>query len=207
MNVSTPLRDAPSPEELAMIRGEEDSILRRLDSLEREVVRLRARLATLEDVERYRDTLLRRHGGAEQSSLSPSCHLAAREFVEVGSGFHFLECSEGEDAYRWTGPQSEARLTFWLDRSQPILVRIGVCAFGAGSAETPVLVEVDGNGYTADFDESLGALVVGPVPPRSHAGPTEVMIHSPVMFRPAQSGGGDDRLLGLAINRIDLLPA
>jgi hypothetical protein len=207
MNVSTLLRDAPLSNDLATLRGEDESIIRRLESLEREVARLRASLATLEDIERYRDTLLRRHGVVEQSSLSRSCQLAAREFVELGSGFHFLEYSEGEDAYRWTGPQSEARLTFWLDRTGPILVRIGIRAFGAGSAETPVLVEVDGESFTAAYDASLRALVVGPVPPRPHAGPTEVVIHSPVMFCPAQSGQGDSRLLGMAINRIELLPA
>jgi hypothetical protein len=137
--------------------------------------------------------------------LSPSAHLAAREFVEAGSGFHSLEYGDSDVAFRWTGPESSTRLIFWVDRSRPIQVRIGVLSLGASAPGTPVLVEVDGVDHVAAYDAAGKALVVAPVAPRPQLGPTVVVIHSPAMAFP-HSADGDRRLVGIAVSRVDLTP-
>lgn len=201
MNVTTRAgkHGAASPGDIAALE-------RRVRVLEQELTALRAAVASLQDLERCRDLLLNRYGAVEMPALSRSCQVQAQEFIDHGSGFHGLEYGDQHAAYRWTGPEKAARLTFWLDRSQPVLVRVGISSFGANAPDAPVTLEVDGVPYTATYDAGGQCLVAGPVAPATHAGPTELVIHTPAMFSPADQGQSDTRVLGLAVNRIELIP-
>jgi hypothetical protein len=203
MNLSTLARHSTEAESSNMAL---DDALRRIRVLEESLANLRAAVSVLESLERHRDTLLSRFGEVQAPALSSSCHVSAREFIEYGIGFHGLEYGGQNAAYRWTGPSHESRLMFWLDRRAPIEVRIGISSFGATPKDSPVSVEVDGVAYAATFDPDAECLVAGPVPPAQHVGPTEVVIHSPRMFSPSNGGEGDTRILGLAINRIEVAP-
>jgi hypothetical protein len=181
-------------------------VMDRLALLEAEVGRLRNALAILQDLERYRDALPLTAAG-DGVALHSACVLDALDFVQAGAGFHQLEYSPSGLPYRWTGPGPSAHLTFWLDRTRPILVRIAVHSFGATGEETPIQIDVDGEPFLAPREPGMLGLLAGPVPPRDTPGPTHVTIHAPQVFSPARAGGSDTRLLGLALSRIELLPA
>ncbi len=203
MNVSTRARQTVNAE--ADNKVLEDA-LRRIRVLEESLLNLRTAVSVLEGLERHRDTLLSRFGEVQAPALSSSCRVSARDFIDYGTGFHDLEYGGQNAAYRWTGPSHESRLLFWLNRSASVEVRIGISSFGTNPQDAPVSVEVDGTTYAAIYDPTGECLVVGPVPPAQHAGPTEVVIHSPRMFSPSNNGESDNRILGLAVNRIEVIP-
>ncbi|SDB74884.1 hypothetical protein SAMN02927895_05587 [Belnapia rosea] len=195
-----PVTKAPS-------KKSQDELALRLATLEREVARLQSQMAMLMDLERLRDGILAQGGEVVDSPLSPVALLQASEFIEAGSGFHFLEYGEDGTPYRWTGPDPEARLVFWVDRSRLLRLQVRVRSFGAGGPERPVVVTIDGQPYPARLVPQASALVAGPLPVLNAIRPTEVVLRSPVMFSPAQDGGSDERLLGMAISHIELVPA
>ncbi len=203
MDVSTRASDSVDTE--TGNKALEDA-LRRIRVLEESLGNLRVAVNVLESLERHRDTLLARFGEVQAPALSSSCHVSARDFIDYGSGFHALEYGTQNGPHRWTGPSHEARLLFWLDRKAPVEVRIGISSFGTTPPDTSISVEVDGIVHAATYDPTGECLVVGPVPPAQHAGPTEVVIHSPRMFSPSNNGEGDSRILGLAVNRIEVTP-
>lgn len=179
----------------------------RLATLEREMARLQSQVTLLMDVERLRDGIIAGGGQVEEVVLSPIALLQAGEFLEAGSGFHFLEYGEDGTPYRWTGPEPEARLVFWVSRARPLRLQVRVRSFGAGGAERPVVVTIDGQPYPAKLIPQASALIVGPLPTIQSVRPTEIVLRSPVMFSPAQTGGSDERVLGMAISHIELVPA
>jgi hypothetical protein len=178
----------------------------RLTLLEAEVSRLRTSLATLEALERYRDMVPLAETGGELA-LHRTCVIEALDFIQAGAGFHHLEYSPSGIPYRWTGPGPSSHLTLWLDRSRPIIVRISMHAFGAAGEDAPILIDVDNKTFTAEREAGSSVIVAGPVQPRTAPGPTHLVIHAPQMFSPSQAGGTDVRMLGVALSRIELLPA
>ena len=185
--------------------GSATALEQRILLLEKELAGLQQKVADLCSIERYRDVMAQRHQGLEPVTLSRMAAIEARDFLEAGTGFHFLEYGSRGVAYRWIGPGPTASVTFWVDRSGPSEIRVHVQSFGVSSPQAPVTIMVDGVPHGARLDEGGVVLLVGPVPPREVPGPTEVTIVAPAMFSPAEAGeGGDARELGMAISRIEI---
>ncbi len=174
---------------------------RRIAALETAVTLIRGELDVLLAVIRHQDAILLRHGAG--GAFPNAIRLMASEFVHGASGFYGLEFSSDGRAYRWTGPVAESRLLMWVDRSAPSKLTMSFVTFG--SAEL-LLVTIDGRQYPSSTAGSGAPLVVGPIPPRSSDGPTEIRFSVDTMFSPSDHGGGDKRRLGVALSWLEFGP-
>ena len=186
---------------------------RRMAALEDELRRLReehaemrAQLAAIAATERFRDVILQRHP-ALPNPLPVAAALDARDFIEQGEGFYYLEANPDGPAYRWTGPGHTARVTFLVDRTRPLMVTLGLVSPGRHAAgEDRITVEADGVTYGTEPVEGSGIVLrAGPIPPRATPGATELVVYTPVLFSPESVE--DHRRLGIAISRIEVAPA
>ena len=167
-----------------------DQLEARVAALETELRRLAARVEALSAWEAARTPVLARHAEPPPASaLPPEAVLEAAEFLAFGDGFHTLETLPDGTPCRWTG--ASARATFWVDRGRPLRLVAEVVSRG----RLPLLPKGGG-----------GRHVAGPIPPRAAPGPTEIALHVPHPFRPANYGEADRRLLGIQIARLSLGP-
>jgi hypothetical protein len=179
----------------------------RLAWLEAEVKRLAARLEALAAWEQARTPVLSRHAGtpAPAPLLPAEATLSAEELLLFGDGFHGLERLPDGTPCRWTA--ASARAAFWVDRSRPLSVAVEVVGRGRTPEGVAPVVEVEGLRLPLSREGDGRRHVAGPLPPRAAPGPTEVVIHAPLPFRPSDNGEADSRILGLQISRISLSPA
>ncbi len=171
-----------------------DPTTARLAALEQEVARLRHDLQMLATLDRHREAVLQRHPA---SPLLPAvAAVDACAFTAAGEGFHAPELSPDGTTRRWTGPEPEARLVFWVDRTLPcrLLLRLG--HFGRSQTVT---VAVDGIRFQVQKQDVATPITIGPLPPRPAPGPTLVVLVPETMFVPAQDGGVDTRRLGISL--------
>jgi len=179
----------------------------RLAWLEAEVKRLAARLEALPAREQARTPVLSRH--AETPAPAPvllaEATLSAEELLLFGDCFHTLERLPDGTPCRWTA--ASARAAFWVDRSRPLAVAVEIVGRGHTPEGVAPMVEVEGLRLPLVREGAGPRHVAGPIPQRAAAGPTEIVIHAPRPFRPADHGEADFRTLGLQVSRISLSPA
>ncbi len=179
----------------------------RLRDLEASVARLQARLEALQALERHRNTVLARYPLVEHAGLADSVTLPASGLLDAGDGFYGLEQGTDGLPFRWTGPSAAPRLTVWVDRSRPIQVAVGFAALGRSALDAALEIGVDGVAYPLRPAESGLRRLAGPIPPRPGAGPTELVLHTPILFSPQRDGLPDPRTLGFAVHEITVTPA
>jgi hypothetical protein len=190
----------------SVLDDESKALRSRIAVLEQEVARLRLAVDMIETLERYRDSILQRHPDSKALELARSVVLEAREFITNAAGFHYLEFAEDGTAFRWTGPEHQSRLIFWIDRSRPLRLKLETYSLGRVREGSRMFVEVDRQRLSATVKLNERMLTFGPIVGREAPGPTEVVIESPVVFCPAQDGSPDTRHLGIAITRVELSP-
>ena len=181
--------------------GDGTELIARIESLGRELARLRQDVDLLQGLERHRDVILSRHTIDSERPLASIARLEASEFLEDGSGFHALEFDASGVPYRWTGPEAEARIFVWIDRRQPLSLRL---AFGSFGRSDYITVAVDGQLYPLAKPEAMEPVTIGPLPARRTVGPTEIRLVPSVVFSPAASGSADDRMLGVTLLWLEL---
>jgi hypothetical protein len=177
----------------------------RIAALEAELRRLSARIEALAAWEQARTPILARHAEppAAAPALPAAAAVSAEELLAFSDGFHTLEHVPDGTACRWTA--ASARIALWVDRSRPLTVTVEIVSRGRTPDGTPPILEVEGLRLPLMGEGRTHR--AGPVPPRAGTGPTELVLHAPAPFRPADFGAADFRTLGLQVARIALAPA
>lgn len=183
-----------------------DALEARIALLEAQLRQLAARVEALSAWEAARTPVLARHAEPPPAgALPPEAVLEASELLAFGDGFHTLERLPDGTPCRWTG--ASARATFWVDRSRPLRLVAEIVSRGRTPEGVAPIVEVEGLRLPLVREDRGRRHVAGPLPPRAVPGPTEIVIHAPVPFRPSDHGEADFRTLGLQLARIALSPA
>ena len=186
--------------------GVDVALQARVATLEGEMRAMRAQVAALFELERFRDVVLVRHA-SYPAPPPPARRLDARDFVDAADGFHNLEYDGQGTAYRWTGPGHFTRARFHIDRSVPVAVALRLSSLGVHTDLDRITVDVDGTVYPMRRLGGQGiALGAGPVPPREEGGLTELFFHIPRLFSPSDTGFNDERKLGVAVLSIEVAP-
>lgn len=188
------------------VQGVSDDVVllaARVAALEEALAKLGDEIAVMKAVELRRDAILDRHPLAQQSSLARGVRIEAREFLTAGSGFHQLEEGPNGIAYRWIGPNPEARIVVWVDRRFPLLLRFHCHNFGLSRF---IRINVDDQEFEIARQDRPQPIEVGPIRPRGQPGPTEIRLAPEVMFSPKQSGHADNRILGVTFVWLELQP-
>jgi hypothetical protein len=179
----------------------------RVAALEAELRRLSARIEALAAWEQARTPILARHAEppAPAPALPAEAAVSAEELLAFSDGFHTLEHIPDGTACRWTA--ASARIALWVDRARPLTVSVEIVSRGRTPDDTPPILEVDGLRLPLLRQGEGRTHRAGPIPPRAGTGPTELVLHAPAPFRPADFGAADFRTLGLQVARVAVAPA
>jgi len=196
--------DAAAPQDEAPGASDDLALLAaRVAVLEEALAKQRDEIAVMKAVELRRDAILDRYPLAQHSSLARGVRIEAREFLTAGSGFYQLEEGANGIAYRWIGPNPEARLVVWVDRRFPLLLRFHCHNFGRSRF---IRIKVDEQEFEVARQNGQQPVEVGPVMPRGEPGPTEICIAPEVMFSPERPDHSDKRTLGVTFVWLELQP-
>ncbi len=197
--------DAAAPDDGVHGASDELGLLAaRVAVLEDALAELRDQVAVMKAVELRRDAILDRYPLAQHASLARGVRIEAREFLTAGSGFYQLEEGANGIAYRWIGPNPEARLVVWVDRRFPLLLRFFCHNFGRSRF---IRVKVEDQEFEIARQDKPQPIEVGPIRPRGQPGPTEICLAPEMMFSPEQQGHADKRTLGVTFVWLELQPS
>ena len=114
------------------------------------------------------------------------------------------EFGDGGGIYRWTGPGKYSRIPIYLDRTFDKILTIHIAGEICDGARASTEIYVDGYSLELILDDKN---IVGRIPANhSYCGKVTVLeIHVPSTTSVTDiNGNGDSRLLGLAIEGIDI---
>ena len=175
-------------------------------TLRAELATLRARLDSLERLLQLRDAALGPAPAlapAEAPALPAFFEIAADELLPVQDGFYQLEWGP-EGAFRWTGPGTEVHFEVWIDRTRPLAAMLRLFHFGTPQNAQDLMLDVDGNSYPLIRKGEERILRAGPIAPRPATGPTLLTLRVAHPHCPADQGRPDNRMLGVAFQRLRL---
>lgn len=178
----------------------------KIQKLSTEVDELQQKINLLKEYERLRDIVVVNKKFVNLR-LPKFIHLDARDFFDLSEGFYFLEYGDAGNAYRWSGPDHFSRIRLDIDRTQPIKLLLNLYSLGKNGPNDPLAVDVDGVAFPLFATPDGRHHVAGPFPIREEAGPTDFLIHVPVLFSPLENGENDPRRLGIAIASLEVVPA
>ena len=189
-----------------------------LAALRAEVADLRARLEGFERILQIRDAALAAApapapsaaiappppaGAPPPARLPAQFEIAADELLPVHDGFYRLEWGP-EGAFRWTGPGAEVRFEAWIDRTQPLVATLQLFHFGLPNNAKDLVLEVDGTAHPLARQGNDKILRSEPIAARPGDGPSRLTLKVAHVHSPAARGGTDQRILGVAFQRLRL---
>lgn len=164
---------------------------------------LAGRVGVLEALlERY-DSIWRRQSATAPLSLPTHVRLEAQEYLEPESGFHTLEYDRDGEAIRWSGPGRVSRLSLFICRAKPIVIRLGVKDF-AGIEPAAVRVNVDGESLAPRLVD--GSWQAGPFLCPDGVRCTTIEISVPATHW-LETEGESSRSVGFAFTHLEVAPA
>ncbi|WP_137125360.1 hypothetical protein [Roseomonas sp. HF4] len=177
-----------------------------LVALRAEVADLRARLESYERILQLRDAALAPAAPSppaapEAPPLPDWFEIAADQLLPIQDGFYQLEWGP-EGAFRWTGPGADVHFEAWLDRAAPLVATLRLFHFGVPRNARDLAIEVDGTAYPLTRLGEEKILRSDPIAPRAGDGPTRLTLRVAHVHSPAASGKADQRMLGVAFQRL-----
>ncbi|MDJ0390421.1 hypothetical protein QMO56_20100 [Roseomonas sp. E05] len=176
-----------------------------------QIAMLNFELAKLKQKQKVYAAALRRQGSVTRGGASPAAsdlpqfaEVDMRDALDALDGFYALEYGN-DGPYRWTGPGSTVRFRVWVDRSVPMQLDAVMYSFGDERNRSDITLKVDGVEVPVRFGDKVIRSEAFPV--NDETGATEIMFNIPHIFRPADRGQEDQRLLGVAFAGLKISPA
>ncbi|HWL83077.1 MAG TPA: hypothetical protein VNR89_19170 [Roseomonas sp.] len=176
-----------------------------------QIAMLSFEMAKLKQKQKVYAAALRRQGsgtpgGASHaaSDLPQFAQIDMRDALDALDGFYALEYGN-EGPYRWTGPGSTVRFRVWVDRSVPMQLDATMYSFGDERNRSEITLKVNGVEVPVRCGDKVIRSEAFPV--SDETGATEIMFNIPHIFRPADQGQEDTRMLGVAFAGLKISPA
>jgi hypothetical protein len=195
-----------------LARFDRSSAEKLLASLAAEIVRMSreqcdfaARLQAVEQLHSVADRLLPPIAGdTAGAELPASVQIDATHAMLDGAGFYPLEFDHAGVPSRWTGPEAQCSLGFFVDRRYGGKFKLSFLRCAAGVSPSFVRCLVDGVlAELAVHDLREGFELSGVLSPRADPGPSVLSLICPVAASPAQPGASaGPRPLGLCFQKL-----
>jgi len=180
-----------------LVRG----LIEEFRALNREIALLKSELSALSDYHAARDRLLMIEAAAAKIVRLPSVvTIEADQNLRFQDGFYALEHTADGTPFRWTGPSPQFSFDVFVDRRDPVQVKLDALTCIDFESQKNISLFADGQSVPVRVEPAdYGFEAIAILPPRVGSEVTNLVFMLPASLVPP--GSDDTRSLGLAFWR------